>query len=212
MEPIPKETNKLKATKVSVLLASATTRNTRRKTKLPTTTTLPKPTVAFNVKFTISSQPPAPPAINGKNTNSGATAKSCNNNTLVAASPLASSSHSFIFKTGKTNAEVDNVPANASTITSRGSCTLIILFNGKICCNNCGPPAKIDALSTPAVKLICATPKGKYLIKFCNREVLTSNPSLNNKNKMPKSPSSMSNVVLLNTSRTCGPSIAPAMR
>mmetsp|Transcript_27607 Transcript_27607/g.31508 ORF Transcript_27607/g.31508 Transcript_27607/m.31508 type:complete len:255 (-) Transcript_27607:421-1185(-) len=128
----------------------------------------------------------------------------------VAACPESSSSQPWSFKTGKTKADVERVPASANTSASMGLLMLMRPSSSVTNFSKKGAPSKIPIVSTPAVSVICAKPKGKYSVNLRNRVVDTSKPSENNKNRIPKSPSSTSALELLKTSNPCEPSKAPA--
>mmetsp|Transcript_51726 Transcript_51726/g.77363 ORF Transcript_51726/g.77363 Transcript_51726/m.77363 type:complete len:278 (-) Transcript_51726:177-1010(-) len=149
---------------------------------------------------------------NGIRTNKGATAKSCNNNIEVAACPDGSSSHSRSLRTGKTNADVESVPAKANTSASTGDEISINPASKGKNRSSAGATKTMPALSAPAHKEIWASPRGKKSANRRNRDDDTSNPSLKRRNKIPKSPNSTSALLLAKTSNPCGPNNAPAMR
>ena len=117
--PMPSATNSVRATKVLVLLVSATSWNTLRSTSLPIAITPPKPSVALAATTQSGSLPPCP-ASNGSTTSRGATARSCSSSTERAAVPSGLPSHPFALSAGSTNAEDDSAPAAPSTKASTG--------------------------------------------------------------------------------------------
>mmetsp|Transcript_27993 Transcript_27993/g.34547 ORF Transcript_27993/g.34547 Transcript_27993/m.34547 type:complete len:255 (-) Transcript_27993:201-965(-) len=203
--PIPAATNNAAATNVSVDLAAATTSKIYLSTYLPRTSTPPNPTVALAIRIPNSGALCGPvPARTGISTNSGATAKSCSSKILSPAIPSGRFSQPFSLMTGNTNAEEDSAPAEAiqnacigldniglNNPSSRG-------MNGSTICKMNGPSIIVPKKKNVILAMICKTPSFEKAPRALILSADNDSPSLNSKNKMPKSPSCKSASVFEN--------------
>mmetsp|Transcript_2090 Transcript_2090/g.5138 ORF Transcript_2090/g.5138 Transcript_2090/m.5138 type:complete len:305 (-) Transcript_2090:855-1769(-) len=161
--PIPTLTNNDSATNVSALRVVATTSKSRCSKNDPAYTTIPNPSAAFAVRNVIAATSAGPrPTTYGMTTSRGATNRSCRSRIDVAACPASSFSHPLSFSTGNTNADVDSVPASASTTASAGlRMSINPSSNGISRSRNCGAPSRMSAVMTPVVSDIWANPNGR---------------------------------------------------
>mmetsp|Transcript_12650 Transcript_12650/g.17954 ORF Transcript_12650/g.17954 Transcript_12650/m.17954 type:complete len:300 (-) Transcript_12650:116-1015(-) len=152
-------------------------------------------------------------------TSRGATAKSCNNRMDRPAIPSFRLSHFFSFKTGRTNADEDNAPAdeiqNASTgddkiglnnVSSRG------IPMAATTCKIKGPPKIVPKKNKAMDNTNWNIPNVEKVVNFLIRSGDNAKPSLNSKNNIPKSPSVRSASVLSNKSIPYGPIAHPTAK
>mmetsp|Transcript_304 Transcript_304/g.795 ORF Transcript_304/g.795 Transcript_304/m.795 type:complete len:200 (-) Transcript_304:724-1323(-) len=133
--------------------------------------------------------------------------------------PSGRSSQSFSFKNGRTKADEDRAPALAMQkdsmgLSKRGLRSSLLTGNpiSSAYSTTIGP-AKIDPRKiSPPLMINWKAPSPVNRPSSLIRSGLRLNPSLNNKNRMPKSPSTMSCSLFSNTPNPYGPNTHPTKR